>query len=162
MILSLIAAVSENNVLGKDNALLWNMPADLKFFKDTTINHSIIMGRKTFDSIGRALPKRRNIVVTRSVGFQAEGCEVTGSIKEAIDLCKGEEEVFIVGGGEIYKHSMHLADRIYLTRIQQVFDGDAYFPEFSMYDWKLVNHQRFKADEKNQYDYSFSVYDKID
>ncbi len=161
MILSLIAAVSKNNVLGKDNQLIWHLPADLRHFKNITSGHTIIMGRKTFDSIGKPLPNRRNIVVTRQRDFQPEGCEVFNNLQRAIDACIGEEEAFIVGGAEIYKQSMDAADKIYLTRIDKLFEGDAFFPEFSLSEWRLSKYERHHADEKNQYEYSFSEFERI-
>ena len=160
MILSLIAAVSKNNVIGNNNKLIWHLPADLKYFKTMTTGHTVIMGRKTFDSIGKPLPNRRNLIVTRQENFIAEGCEIFNDLQQAIDACTGEEEVFIVGGAEIYKQSIEVADKIYLTRIDKVFEGDAYFPEFNLSEWRLANYARHHADEKNQYDYSFSEFER--
>src|ERR1700753_3488607 len=114
MTVSIVVAISENHVIGKDNKLLWYLPNDLKHFKDITNGHTVIMGRKTYDSVGKPLPRRRNIIITRQP-IQIEGCEVVNSIQAALTLCKAEEEVFIVGGAEIYKQSMNLTDRIYLT-----------------------------------------------
>jgi dihydrofolate reductase len=129
MIISIIAAVSNNNVIGKDNKLPWHLPGDLKRFKELTTGHTIIMGRKTFESIGRPLPSRRNIVVTRNKDYKADGVEIIHSIKEALDLVKNEDEVFIIGGEEIYKLALPMANKIYLTRINKEYDGDAFFPE---------------------------------
>lgn len=154
MIVSQIAAMSENHVIGKDNKLLWHLPNDLKHFKNTTSGHTVIMGRKTFDSVGKPLPKRRNIVVTRQA-ITIEGCEVVNSVEAALALCKGEDEVFIVGGAEIYKLSLHLTDRIYLTIIHEQFEGDSFFPEISKTLWKEVAHQDHEPDDKNPLPYSF-------
>ncbi len=161
MILSVIAAVARNNVIGNENKLLWHMPADLKHFKSVTSGHSVIMGRKTYESIGRALPNRRNIVISRQAGYSAAGCEMSRSLDEAITACKGEEEVFIIGGADIYRQALSLSDRIYLTRVAADFKGDAYFPEINFSEWKMVETQHHKADEKNGFDYSFSTYHRI-
>src|SRR6195952_4576735 len=124
MIKTIVVAIAENNAIGKNNQLLWYLPADLKHFKDITTGHTVIMGRKTYDSVGKPLPKRRNIIITRQP-ITIEGCEVVNSIEAALALCKDEEEVFIVGGAEIYRQAMKLTDRIYLTIIHKEFDGDS-------------------------------------
>jgi dihydrofolate reductase len=154
MIVSIIVAIGENNAIGKNNQLLWNMPNDLKHFKDVTSGRTIIMGRKTFDSVGKPLPKRRNIVVTRQ-DITIPGCEIVKSIEDGLALCKGEDEVFIGGGAEIYKLAMHLTDRIYLTIIHKSFDADTFFPEIDRKEWKEVSRQDFQPDEKNPLPYSF-------
>lgn len=136
------------------------MPADLKYFKAVTSEHTVIMGRKTFDSIGKALPKRRNIVITRQENFNAPGCEVMSNLQEAIDACLDEEEVFVVGGAQIYRQALPVADKLYLTRIDHEFEGDTRFPDFSLTDWKLVTLLRNHKDEKNPYDYSFAEYER--
>ena len=159
MIVSQIAAMSENHVIGKDNQLLWHMPNDLKHFKNTTSGHTVIMGRKTFDSVGKPLPRRRNIIITRQ-HIAIEGCEVVNSIEAAMALCKDENEVFLVGGAEIYKLSLHLTDRIYLTIIHHHFDGDSFFPEVSKNEWKEISHENHPADEKNAFPYSFILYQR--
>lgn len=160
MILSLIVAVAKRNVIGSDNRLLWHMPADLKHFKATTMGCPVIMGRKTFESIGKALPGRTNIVVTRNEEYIADGCTVANSLQEAVDLCENDQEVFVIGGGEVYKQAIHAADRVYLTRIDAEFDGDTVFPELNFSDWKLTKYVKFHSDEKNKYDYSFSEYER--
>lgn len=157
MIISAVVAIAENNAIGKDNELLWRLPADLKHFKEITSGHTIIMGRKTFDSIGKPLPNRRNIVVTRKTGLQIPGAEVTGSIEEAIALCTTEEEVFIVGGAEIYKAAMPITDRIYLTRVHQSYEADAFFPEIDFNIWKETSVEKHLPDEKNHVAYTFST-----
>lgn len=154
MIVSIIVATGENNAIGKDNQLLWHLPADLRHFREITSGHTIIMGRKTFDSVGKPLPKRRNIVVTRQ-DIQIEGCEVVKSIDEALELCKDEHEVFIAGGAEIYRQAMDKTDRIYLTRVHQSFDADTFFPEINHDLWIETSHADHPADEKNNIPYSF-------
>jgi dihydrofolate reductase len=154
MIVSIIVAISENHVIGKDNKLLWHLPKDLKHFKDITTGHTVIMGRKTYDSVGKPLPKRRNIIITRQP-IIIEGCEVVNSIEAALALCKSEDEVFVVGGAEIYKQSLKLTDRIYLTVVHKDFDGDSLFPEIDKTEWKEVTREDFEPDEKNNLSYSF-------
>ena len=124
----MVVAIAKNNAIGKDNQLLWHLPKDLKHFKEITSGHTIIMGRKTYESVGKPLPNRRNIIITRQ-NITIEGCEVVNSIEDALKLCAGEDEVFIVGGAEIYKQAMALTDRIYLTIVHHEFEGDTYFPE---------------------------------
>src|ERR1700733_8735937 len=152
MILSQIAAMSDNHVIGKNNQLLWHMPNDLKHFKNTTSGHTVIMGRKTFDSVGKPLPKRRNIIITRQP-ITIEGCEVVNSIEAALALCKDEAEVFIVGGAEIYRQAMKLTDRINLTIIHKEFDGDSFFPEIDSREWKEVFKEDHQPDERNSLPY---------
>lgn len=154
MIVSAIVAISSNNAIGKNNQLLWHLPNDLKHFKEITSGHSIIMGRKTFDSVGKPLPKRRNIVVTRQP-IQIEGCEVVSSIDEGLALCQHEAEVFIGGGAEIYKQALPLTNRIYLTVVHQTFDADTFFPELNMEEWHESNRENFEPDDKNPLPYSF-------
>lgn len=160
MTVSSIVAMGENNAIGKNNQLLWHMPADLKHFKDITSGKSIIMGRKTFDSVGKPLPKRRNIVVTRQ-DIAIPGCEVVKSVEEGLELCKGEEEVFIGGGAEIYKLAMHLTDRIYLTIIHKNFDADTFFPEIDYKVWKETEREDHAPDDKNPYAYSFITLERV-
>lgn len=154
MTVSIIVAIGENHAIGKNNDLLWHMPNDLKHFKDITSGRTIIMGRKTFDSVGKPLPKRRNIVVTRQ-DITIPGCEVVKSIENGLALCKGEDEVFIGGGAEIYRQAMHLTDVIYLTIIHKNFDADTFFPEIDPIIWKETEREDFAPDEKNPYPYSF-------
>jgi len=154
MTVSIIVAIGENHAIGKNNQLLWHMPNDLKHFKDITSGRTIIMGRKTFDSVGKPLPRRRNIVVTRQ-DITIPGCEVVKSIEDGLALCKGEDEVFIGGGAEIYKLAMHLTNRIYLTIIHKSFDADTFFPEIDKTEWKEVKREDFEPDEKNPLPYSF-------
>ena len=166
MKVSLIVAVSENGVIGKDNDLIWHLPKDMKFFKETTIGHHVIMGRKNFESIPhkfRPLPNRTNIVITRQSDYKAEGCVVVNSVEESLKVAKsnGENEAFIIGGGQIYKLALeaNLIDRIYLTKIHHSFDGDTFFPELSS-DWEEVNREDCFKDDNHKYDYSFRVLEK--
>src|SRR3978361_420580 len=135
MIISDVVAIAENHAIGKNNQLLWYLPADLKHFKNITTGHTIIMGRKTYDSVGKPLPNRRNIIITRQ-DIAIEGCEVVKSIEEALALSADEKEVFIVGGAEIYRQSIHLTDRIYLTIVHQKFDADTFFPAIDNTEWR--------------------------
>lgn len=153
MTISIIVAAAQNNAIGKNNELLWHLSEDLKRFKRLTTGHSIIMGRKTFDSIGKPLPNRRSIIITRQHDLKIEGCEVVHSLDEAIQLCKGEPEVFIIGGAEIYKQSLEKANKIYLTRVYADFEGDAFFPEIHS-TWKELHKEAF-TDEKSQLSYAF-------
>jgi len=154
MTISIIVAIGENHAIGKNNQLLWHMPNDLKHFKDVTSGRTIIMGRKTFDSVGKPLPRRRNIVVTRQ-DITIPGCEVVKSIEDGIALCTGEDEVFIGGGAEIYRQAMHLTNRIYLTVIHHAFDADTFFPEIDKNEWKETERENYQPDEKNAFPYSF-------
>jgi dihydrofolate reductase len=154
MTVSIIVAIGENNAIGKNNQLLWRMPNDLKHFKEVTSGRTIIMGRKTFDSVGKPLPRRRNIVVTRQ-DITIPGCEVVKSVEDGLALCKDDDEVFIGGGAEIYKQALHLTDRIYLTIIHKSFDADTFFPEINKQEWKEISREDFQPDEKNPLPYSF-------
>lgn len=157
MIVSVVVAIAENNAIGKDNQLLWHLPADLKHFKQITTSHTIIMGRKTYDSIGKPLPNRRNIVITRNEGLQIPGTEVTGNIEDALALCTGEEEVFIIGGAELYRSTMDIVDRIYLTMVHEHYVADAFFPEIDFSRWEETNVEKHLPDEKNRVAYTFST-----
>jgi dihydrofolate reductase len=161
--ISLIAAIGKNNELGKGNDLLWKLPIDQKFFRETTSGHPVIMGRKTFESLGRPLPNRRNVIITRDKKYKKAGVEITHSLEEALNLFKdSKDEVFIIGGAEIYKQSMDIADRLYITHIQaEDKDADAFFPEIIPIVWNEISHIEHKADEKNIYPFTFSIYEKI-
>jgi dihydrofolate reductase len=152
--ISIVVAIAENYAIGKNNQLLWRLPNDLKHFKQITSGHTIIMGRKTFDSVGKPLPNRRNIIITRQ-NISIEGCEVVNSLDAALALCADEPEIFIVGGAEIYKQAMHVTDCIYLTIVHQNFDGDTYFPEIKEDEWKETEREDNEPDEKNLIPYSF-------
>ncbi|MEO6980465.1 MAG: dihydrofolate reductase, partial [Mucilaginibacter sp.] len=136
------------------------LPNDLKHFKAVTSGHTVIMGRKTYESVGKPLPNRRNIIITRQ-DIAIEGCEVVNSIKAALELCRTEREVFIVGGAEIYKQSMHLTDRIYLTVVHKQFEADSFFPEIKKTDWVQVSREDHQPDEKNSLPYSFITYERV-
>lgn len=154
MTVSIVVAIAENHAIGKDNKLLWHLPKDLKHFKEITTDGTVIMGRKTYDSVGKPLPNRRNIIITRQQ-IEIAGCEVVNSLQAALDLCQGLEEVFIVGGAEIYKQAMPLTDRIYLTIVHQKFEGDTYFPEIKPDTWRETERADHEADEKNAFPFSF-------
>lgn len=157
MIKSIIVAKAENNVIGKDNDLIWHMPADLRHFKNTTFGHYIIMGRKTFESFKKPLPGRTSIIITRNKDYQAEGCHVVHDLSQAFKIARDnhQEEAFILGGAEIYKLSLDLADKIYLTEIKASFEGDAFFPEIDYTQWQETMREEHDADEKNPYPYAF-------
>lgn len=161
MIISMIAAMAKNNVIGIKNGLPWDLPADMKHFRETTSGKTVIMGARTFESIGRALPKRRNIVVTLDKNQIAEGAEIAFSLDEAIESCKNEEEVMIIGGASIYRQFLPKAQRVYLTVIDGEFEGDAFFPEMNMNKWKIVNEEKHEADEKNSHPYTFKVFERV-
>ena len=166
MIISLIAAASTNNVIGKENHLVWHLPNDMKFFKNTTWGMPVIMGRKTFEALaGEPLPGRYNFVVTRNKEWDPHNAKVTvaGNLEQAFGLARGTDckECFVIGGGEIYTAAMSLADRIYLTRVHAVVEGDAYFPVIDEKAWEMVSHLDFPADEKHAYAYSFQVWEPI-
>jgi dihydrofolate reductase len=163
MILSSIVAMSENRVIGANNQLPWHLPEDLKYFKRITMGHPIIMGRKTYESIGRPLPGRVNIVVTRQANWCAEGVVVTHSVDEALQVAarqvasEGVDEVFMIGGEELFRQSLHKMDRIYLTQVHAHIEGDAYFPEFDRSQWEEVERIDHEPDHRNPYAYSFLV-----
>jgi dihydrofolate reductase len=163
MKVSIIVATSLNQAIGKNNQLLWHLPADLKFFKTTTMGCPVVMGRKTFQSIGRTLPGRQNIVITRDQNFNADkqfDLIVVGSLDEALVKLHAEKEVFIIGGGEIYKQSMDTVDTIYLTLVNVTIDADVYFPEIDLSKFDLLWEEAHKADEKNSLDYTFQKYER--
>lgn len=160
MTLSLIAAIGTNNELGKNNALLWNMPADMKHFRDTTRGKTVIMGRKTFESIGRPLPNRRNIIITRDENYRAEGVEIFYSLESALKLLEHtSEEVFDIGGAELYRIGIEHADRLYITHIDQSFEADTFFPQIDA-RWKIVSEEKHAANAENPYPYTFTIYEK--
>jgi dihydrofolate reductase len=159
---TIIAAIAENNALGKDNQLIWHLPADLKRFKKTTLNHVVIMGRKTFESLGKPLPNRTNILITRDKNYKAEGCVVVNSLKEAlVTAAKEDENPFILGGAEIYKQAMPFTDKLDLTFVHHQFDADVFFPEIDKTIWRETSREDYKADEHNKYDYSFVTFERI-
>lgn len=160
--ISLIAVIGKNNELGKGNTLLWSIPADMKHFRETTNGHPIIMGRKTFESIGKALPNRKNILITRDENYKKENIEIAHSLEEARKKVSLKEEIFIIGGAEIYKQAIDIADRLYITHIDaEDKNADAFFPEIIPIVWNEISHEEHKKDEKNPYNYTFSVYQKF-
>lgn len=166
MKVSLIVAASENGVIGKDNDLIWHLPKDMRFFKNTTMGHHVIMGRKNFESIPhkfRPLPNRTNVVITRQTIYKADGCMVVNSVDDALQIAKhnGEEEAFIIGGGQIYKLALeaNLVDKVYLTKVHHSFEGDTFFPELNK-DWKEISRIQNQADEKHLYSFDFITLEK--
>ena len=163
MIISAIVACAKKGVIGKDNEIPWYLPADFAYFKRTTLNHHIIMGRNCFESIGRPLPKRTNIVITRNPFYIASGCLMVNSIPDALHIAKknGETEAFIIGGGEIYRQSIDFCTRLYLTEVDLDTEGDVFFPEVDLSKWQLVSEEQHLKDDKNEYDYVFKVYESL-
>lgn len=162
MMLSSVVAASTNNVIGKDNKLIWRLPNDMKFFKNTTWGMPVVMGRKSFESLGKPLAGRTNIVITRKKDWSAEGAKTVSSLDEAMLAAADADakEAFIIGGGEIYKQTMPLIHRIYLTRVHAVLEGDTYFPVIDENEWNLLSQLDFKADDKHAYDYCFQVWQR--
>ncbi|MFI3314702.1 MAG: dihydrofolate reductase [Rikenellaceae bacterium] len=162
MIISIIVATAHNSVIGKDNNLIWHISEDLRYFKATTSGHTVIMGRKSYESIGRPLPNRRNIIITRNSDFSAPGCEVVNSIEHAIELSNdgNSEEVFIIGGGEIYRQSIDKADKLYITHVDNNYEGDTYFPGIKMSEWKKVSSEKHIRGEKFEYPFEFAIYER--
>ncbi|HYX07824.1 MAG TPA: dihydrofolate reductase, partial [Bacteroidales bacterium] len=163
MIISQIAAMTRNRVIGKDNRLPWRLPADMAFFKSTTTGHHVIMGRKNYEAEKKPLPSRTNIVVTSKADYKAEGCIVVHSIKEGIEIARkdGEKECFIIGGGEIYQESLEMTDQIYLTIIDTEMDGDVFFPEINFDNWKIVRQNEYAKDENNPFDFTIYLFKRI-
>ncbi len=170
MMISIIAAIGKNNELGKNNKLLWKLPADMKRFREITSGHTVIMGRKTFESIGKPLPDRRNIIITRNENYLRDSVDVVHSLEEAIDRARiilaqilaqnsQEEEIFVVGGAEIYREAMPIADKLYITQIKAEDKGaDSFFPKINMDEWRKTSHEEYSADEKNFFPYVFTIY----
>ncbi|TMV47232.1 dihydrofolate reductase [Paenibacillus mesophilus] len=158
---SMIVAMDRNRVIGRNNKLPWRLPADLAFFKKTTMGHPVIMGRKTYESIGRPLPGRTNIILTRDPSYSAEGCEVAHTVEEAL-LAAEAQSPFIIGGSEIYALFFPIADRLYVTSIDEQFEGDAHFPEIDPEMWKIVARQPGTIDENNLHPHTFVTYERTD
>lgn len=158
--LSIIVAMANNRVIGANNTLPWHLPADLKHFKSLTMGHHMIMGRKTYESIGKPLPGRTSVVVTRNADYSVPGVIVTSSLEAAISACGDDEEIFVIGGAELYRQAIDLADRIYLTEIDADIPGDAHFTEFDRKTWQETGRVSHTPDEKNRYFYHFVVYDR--
>ena len=162
MKLSAIVAVSNNMAIGVDNDLPWHMPADLGHFKQSTMGCPVIMGRKTYDSIGRPLPGRKNVVLTRSENLSLDGCIIVNNLEEALLQVKDASEVFIIGGQQLYQQALPIAKRLYLTHINAQFEGDTFFPDYSHIEWKQVSLDGHAADEKNNWSYQFEVLERMD
>lgn len=156
----MIAAVAENNALGKNNDLLWHLPSDFKRFKELTSGYHIIMGRKTFESFPKPLPNRTHIIISRQKDYHPEGCIVVENLEKAITICPKNEDSFIIGGGEIYSQSIHLVDQLDITRVHHSFEADVYFPEIDSDIWELTSETFNPKDEKHLYDYTFQKYSR--
>lgn len=154
----MIAAVGENNALGKDNDLLWHLPDDFKRFKQITSGHYIIMGRKTFESFPKPLPNRTHVIITRQKNYHPEGCIIVDSMEKAIEACPKDETIFIIGGGEIYTLGMDFADTIELTRVHENFEADTFFPEIDNTKWKLTSEEHHPADERHKFNFTYQTF----
>ncbi|WP_353183828.1 dihydrofolate reductase [Parapedobacter lycopersici] len=159
-VISIIVAAAENNAIGKGNQLLWHLPNDFKFFKQKTLEKSLIMGRKTFESLNGALPRRRNIVITRQRDYHPADAEVVHSLADALARCKSDAEVFIGGGAEIYRQALPVVNRIYLTRVHTHVDGDSYFVDINPAEWELVSAIHHDADDRHAFAYTFMQYER--
>ena len=161
--LSIVVAKAKNNIIGKDNKIIWNLPEDLKHFKELTTGHTIIMGRKTFESLGGVLPNRKHIIFSQNPDFKEnnENVEVVHSLLQIQDLIEGEEEAFVIGGAMIYNFLMPYVKKMYVTEINEEFDGDSFFPKINENTWKEVNREKGIKDEKNNLDYEFVIYERI-
>jgi len=159
-ILSMVVAHAENRIIGKDNDMPWHLPADLAYFKKTTLGKPVVMGRKTFESIGRPLPGRQNIVISRDANYQADGVDVVSSVDAALATAGDVEEIMVIGGGAIYAHCLPAAQRLYITHIQAEIEGDTQFPEYDLNEWQKVRSEQREADEKNAYNLEFAVYER--
>ncbi|QHS22532.1 dihydrofolate reductase [Virgibacillus sp. MSP4-1] len=158
--ISLLVAMDQKQVIGKDGGLPWRLPNDLKFFKETTMDHTIVMGRKTYQSIGRPLPRRENVILTRDRTFKAEGCEIIHSWDNVMERNERipKEEIFIIGGSELFNTALSFADKMYITEIEESFEGDTFFPAFDQSEWELVHKEKGIKDDRNPYDYYFCTY----
>lgn len=161
--ITIIAAIGLNNELGKNNDLIWHLPADLKRFKKVTTGHHILMGRNTFESIGKPLPNRTTVIITRNDNYFKDGCLVANSIEKALEIAQNDNEIYIIGGAQIYQQAItsNLVDKLDITIVNASFDADVFFPKIDTDTWKEVSRENFKADEKNKFDYSFVSYEKI-
>ncbi|CAM4371929.1 MAG: IS1595 family transposase ISSsu9 [Legionellaceae bacterium] len=160
MSLSIIAALAKQNVIGYQNKLPWHLPADLRHFKELTRGKPIIMGRKTYESIGKPLPERLNIIITRDTSYKAEGCLIAHSFNEAIELTRDTAEIMVIGGTEIFRHALPLAQKLYLTFIDADIEGDVFFPQWSIDEWNELQRETFNPNEKNPYPYSFVTFER--
>ena len=165
MIISLIAAIAENQAIGLNNDLIWHLPDDMKYFMETTKGHHVIMGRKNYESIPhkfRPLPERTNIIVTKQDDYEAKDCIITNSIESAIDVARNDrpDEIFIIGGGQIYAHSIDLADRLYITEVHKSFEGDTFFPDIDTTVWQEISRTPHGKDERHAYEFDFVIYER--
>lgn len=158
--ISIIVAVAQNGVIGDKNSLLWHISEDMRFFKRTTSGHPVIMGRKTYESLGRPLPNRTNVVISRTLG-ELEGCTVVRSLEEAIALFPTEEEVFVIGGAQIYALALDVADRFYLTRVGHDYEGDTSFPSWNESEWRLISREAYEQGEKYPHPFAFEIYERV-
>jgi|SRR5690606_32895561 len=158
--ITLIVAAAENNAIGKDNQMPWHLPDDFKYFKKTTLEHSVVMGRKTFESIGKPLPERRNIVLTRDQNYVNPDVDVANSIQDVLTYCRDEREIFVIGGANLYEQTLSLASRVLMTRVHTVINGDAFFPELPESEWKLISQEDHLKDERHAFDYTFEVWER--
>ena len=159
--ISLIVAMAKNRVIGADNKIPWHLPNELKLFKSLTMGHHIIMGRRTYESINRLLPGRTTVIVTRQRDFKVAGAVVAHSIKEALDACRGDDEIFVIGGAELFRETLPIADRLHLTIVDAEPPGDTFMPEIDMSEWRETSSQSFAADEKHVHAYRYAVYDRL-
>lgn len=160
MIISIIAAMADNRVIGIDNRLPWNLPADMRWFRQQTTGKPVLMGRKTYDSIGRPLPNRRNIIISRDAALAIEGCEVVTGVEAALELCRDAAEVMIIGGASFYEQMLPRAERLYLTLVHADVAGDAHFPALNLNEWHVVERSDHGADSVNGFDYSFVILER--
>lgn len=156
--ITLIAAVSENNALGKNNDLLWHLPKDFKRFKEITSGHYIVMGRKTFESFPKPLPNRTHVIISRQKKVVPEGCILVENLEKAFEICPKNENIFVIGGGEIYKQTIAIADKLDITKVHSSFDAEVFFPEIDTNIWRLESEEFHQKDEKNQFDFTFQTY----
>ena len=159
--ISLILAIGKNNEIGFGNKLPWHLPDDLKRFKEITRGHTVIMGRKTYESIGRLLPERKNIIITRDKAYTIKGATIVSSIEEAIKECEKEDEAFVIGGGEICKLALPYAKKMYLTHVNTELPADSFFPEFNVKEWNIISEEFHPRDEKHNYEFTFKIYEKL-
>ena len=159
--IALIAALAENRVIGRKNRLPWRLPADLRRYKSATMGKPVIMGRKTYESIGKPLPGRSNIVVTRDPDYRAPGCQVVHSLEQALEAGAGHAEVMVIGGAELYRQALGRAQRMYLTLVRAEVEGDTLFPDIEPQQWRELERESHRADEKNQYDYDFVILQRV-
>lgn len=159
--ISIIVAIAKNGVIGDKNTLLWHLREDMIHFRTITSGHPVVMGRKTYDSIGRPLPKRTNVVITRDTELQIEGCTMAHSLTEAVEMFDSSEEVFIIGGAQIYNQAMPIADRLYLTIIDKEYEGDSSFPEIDYNSWRQISCEKFERGEEFEYPFSFTTLERV-